>query len=56
MGDRALNFIEVRAWCGALEISWVEFTQQVDEALSQLPNEEGSGQASDSEADESRSA
>jgi len=33
MGDRALNFIEVRAWCGALGISWVEFTRELDEML-----------------------
>jgi transcriptional regulator with XRE-family HTH domain len=33
MGDRALNFIEVRQWCRALEVPWMEFTAQVDHAL-----------------------
>ncbi len=33
MGDRTLNFVEVRAWCLALELDWVEFTRKVDEAL-----------------------
>ena len=33
MGDRTLNFVEVRAWVLAMNLSWVEFTQKVDEAL-----------------------
>jgi hypothetical protein len=33
MGDRSLNFIEVRSWCRALEISWVDFTREMDAAL-----------------------
>lgn len=33
MGDRSLNFVEVRAWCRALDVSWVEFTREMDEML-----------------------
>ena len=33
MGDRALNFVEVRQWCRALGLSWVEFTRAVDDLL-----------------------
>jgi transcriptional regulator with XRE-family HTH domain len=36
MGDRVLNFVEVRAWCLALGISWIEFTREVDALLAQI--------------------
>ena len=33
MGDRTLNFVEVRAWVMVLGLDWVEFTRKVDEAI-----------------------
>ncbi len=33
MGDRTLNFVEVRAWILGLGLDWVEFTRKVDQAL-----------------------
>ena len=33
MGDRMINFVEVRAWCLALDLDWIEFTRKVDEEL-----------------------
>ena len=39
MGDRSLNYIEVREWCLALEVSWVDFTREVD-ALLQVEDQE----------------
>lgn len=45
MGDRALNFVEVRAWCRALGVPWVEFTLEMDQMLGdveeQPPQDEG---------------
>lgn len=42
MGDRALNFVEVRAWCRALGMPWVEFTTQMEALLAGLDgNDEG---------------
>jgi len=39
MGDRSLNYVEVRAWCKALDISWLDFTQNVDELLAAVNGE-----------------
>jgi hypothetical protein len=39
MGDRVLNFVEVRDWCRALEISWIEFTQMIDESLENVQDQ-----------------
>ena len=33
MGDRVLAFTEVRAWTAALGLSWVDFTQHLEELL-----------------------
>ena len=33
MADWVINFTEVRAWCEALGLDWVEFTRTVDQAL-----------------------
>lgn len=32
-GERQLNIIELREWCQALGISWVEFTREIDALL-----------------------
>jgi len=32
-GERQLNIIELRDWCGALEMPWVEFVQRLDREL-----------------------
>lgn len=37
--ERAMDIIEVRAWCEALEISVVEFTKQLDECLNAMETE-----------------
>lgn len=41
MGDRALNIIEVRAWCVALGISFPEFVGELDALLTEQENEKG---------------
>jgi hypothetical protein len=47
MGDRSLNYVEVRAWCQALDISWLDFTQNVDELLAAASGETIQGKAID---------
>lgn len=40
MGDRVLNFVEVRAWCRALDVPWLEFSAKLDERLTELDSTE----------------
>ncbi|RYG60206.1 XRE family transcriptional regulator [bacterium] len=39
MGDRTLSYVEVRAWCRALEVDWTEFTRSVDALLAAADGE-----------------
>ncbi|MEX1185607.1 MAG: helix-turn-helix transcriptional regulator [Gemmatimonadaceae bacterium] len=36
-GERRLDIIELRAWCGALEVSLPAFVTQLDRALVKVP-------------------
>ncbi len=33
VGDRQLNVVELREWCEALGLPWIEFLQRFDERL-----------------------
>ncbi len=33
IGERTLDYVQTRAWCRALRISFVEFTKLFDEAI-----------------------
>jgi hypothetical protein len=30
-GERQLNIVELREWCEALDVSWMEFLEHMDE-------------------------
>jgi transcriptional regulator with XRE-family HTH domain len=32
-GERQLNIIELKEWCEALELNWIDFVRELDEAL-----------------------
>lgn len=33
VGERQLNVVELREWCGALDLPWIEFLQRFDDRL-----------------------
>ncbi len=55
-GERQLNIIELRQWCGILDLSFPDFVQQLDEALTQTESAQGNNATPPTEGNADNSA